>query len=67
MIKIFCDKCGKEIQEVPEYLNICEPYKSKLEIKTWNSFLRDYRDVHLCKECHDEVYDLIFSRTKHVS
>ena len=48
MIKYFCDKCGKEITDIPyelTYRDCCKPRKySEPEI------------VHLCSDCISEFF-----------
>lgn len=54
MIKVFCDKCGKEIDYESNGLNL-----------NFNSYgiikFKKYEDTEfqLCKDCANEIYDFI--------
>lgn len=56
MIKVYCDKCGKEVGEYEAYTILVE----SPEIRSWaDQYMYDRKGYQLCKDCLKEVIDLI--------
>lgn len=59
MIKIFCDKCGKEVGEFEAYTIAVEAPA----IKSWDdSYLYERRCHQVCKDCMAEIATFIEPR-----
>lgn len=56
MIKIFCDKCGKEVGEFEAYTVLVEAP----EIKSWgDDYMYERRGYQVCRDCMAKVADFI--------
>lgn len=59
MIKVYCDKCGKEVGELEAYTIMVEAP----EIRSWDDpYLYSRRAYQVCKECMTKVADFIEPR-----
>lgn len=62
-----CDRCGKEIPMIPDFMNSPEIMNPKLgtivEIYSPTT-LRRYYTVDLCNNCKEAVYDFIFQNSR---
>lgn len=55
MIKIYCDKCGKEVEEYEAYtLHVRGP-----EIVDWDDRYLNEKDYQICRDCMKKVDDFI--------
>ena len=56
MIKVYCDKCGNEVEEYCSYtLRVQCP-----EINDWDDpYLYIAKNYNLCRDCMKKVYDFI--------
>lgn len=60
MIKIFCDKCGKEVDEFEAYTILVEAP----EIKSWaDQYMYERRGYQVCRDCMAEIATFIEPRT----
>ena len=56
MIKIFCDKCGKEVGEFEAYTIMVEAP----EIKSWDDqYMYERRGYQVCRDCTAEIATFI--------
>ena len=60
MIKVYCDKCGKEIEEYDAYIISIEGP----QIIFWddNNFMRGRKRLHICKNCMVKLADYIYKK-----
>lgn len=56
MIKVYCDKCGKEVGEFEAYTVLVEAP----EIKSWtDQYMYERRGYQVCRDCMAKVADFI--------
>lgn len=62
MKTINCDRCGKEIPYVPPYVNIAQQgiIPPKIIMTIWDAQNQKTREVDLCDDCQQKVYEFIF-------
>lgn len=60
MIKVYCDKCGKEVGEFEAYTILVEAP----EIKSWaDQYMYERRGYQVCRDCMAEIATFIEPRT----
>ena len=56
MIKVYCDKCGKEVGKYEAYTILVQ----SPEIRAWNDeYLYDRKGYQICKDCIKKISDFI--------
>lgn len=62
MKTIKCDRCGKDIPDVPSYMNIVRQgvIKPTVMMTIWDNAKQIARAVDLCDDCQKAVYEYIF-------
>lgn len=61
MIKIYCDKCGVEINELEAY----EILVKGPQIRSWgDEYMYDRKDYQICKDCMKKIADYIGENKK---
>lgn len=52
MIKVYCDRCGKEVGELEAYTILIQGP----EIRSWSdNYLYDRKDYQICRDCIKDV------------
>ena len=62
MKTIKCDRCGKEIQYVPPFMNVARNgwVPPKIYVTAWNDASQSLNEIDLCEDCMVGVYNYIF-------
>ena len=62
MRTIKCDRCGKDIPDIPPYMNVTRQgvIKPTVMMTIWDNVKQMARAVDLCDDCQKVVYDYIF-------
>ncbi len=58
MIKVFCDKCGEEIDTYEAYTVTVE---SPLVVSWKDQYPYNRKEYHMCRDCMNEVADFIMA------
>ena len=62
MKTIKCDRCGKDIPDIPPYMNVIRQgiIKPTVVVTLWGYHGQMTRVVDLCDDCQEAVYEYIF-------
>ena len=62
MKTIKCDRCGKDIPDIPPYMNVVRQgiIKPTVVVTLWGYLGQMTKAVDLCDDCQKAVYEYIF-------
>jgi hypothetical protein len=62
MKTIKCDRCGKDIPDIPPYMNVVKQgvIKPNIMMTIWDNVKQMIMAVDLCDDCQKAIYEYIF-------